>query len=252
MDYYGKKMQVNSKSNPTDFVTTADVKSQKVIIQSLLRSMVKKGYKKEDMGFIAEENFVKAGTHTFIIDPLDGTFGYVLGLDRFAISIAYAYQGKILAGIAYNPVKKTFYIAEKNKGAYKIEGAKKEKLLVRKTPIQESLISINSTSNNAKAVKMFQVAIGLIPHVIRVREQGSVVLSSMMVAENKFQANLNGHCRLWDIAAVKIILEEARGAILDWKGKTVECDLKDIAKAYSIIVGHPVLLKQLLSYINTK
>jgi len=252
MDYYGKKMQINSKSNPADIVTAADIKSQKVIVQSLLRSMVKKGYKKEEIGFIAEENFVKAGAHTFIIDPLDGTSSYVLGLDRFAISIAYAYKGKILAGIAYNPVKKIFYIAEKNKGAYKIEGAKKEKLLVRKIPIQKSLISINPSSNKARAVKMFQIAINLIPRVIQVREQGSAVLSSVAVAENKFQANINGRCKFWDIAAVKIILEEAKGAILDWSGKIVECDLKNIAKDYSIIAGHPALLKQLLPYINTK
>jgi myo-inositol-1(or 4)-monophosphatase len=248
MDYYGKKMQVNSKPNPADFVTAADVKSQKVIIQSLLRSMAKKGYKKEEIGFIAEENFVRAGAHTFIIDPLDGTSDYVLGTDRFAISIAYAYQNKILAGLIYSPVKNTFFFAQKNKGAYKITGRRKEKLILAFKPIKKSSISLNSSFDKTRAIQMFKLAVNVIPHVFQVRMQGCVVLSLMSIAENKFQANINGHCRVWDIAAAKLILEEAGGAILDWQGLPLKYNFKDAAKTYEIAAGRPDLLKQILKY----
>jgi len=249
MDLYGKKIQIRSKSDPADIITKADIESQKAIIQSLKKSMTQKGFKETEIGFITEENFYKKGIHKFVIDPLDGTSDYFLETDRFAISIAYTYQNEILAGLVYNPLKNTFFFAQKNKGAYKITGKKREKLFLDRKPLKKSLIVLNSSSDKKRAIQMFQLAADLTPHVFRIKMFGSIVSNLMSVADNKFQANINGRCRLWDLAAAKLILEEAGGTILDWRGLPLKLDWEDAAKNYSIITGHSRVLKQILKYL---
>lgn len=251
MGLYRKKIEIKSKSSPADIVTEADIKSQEIIVKSLLAGMLQKGYKEDEIGFITEENFVKPGIHTFIIDPLDGTSNYASGTDRFAISIAYMYKSEILAGIIHAPVTDVIYFAEKGKGAYKIENGKKEKLEIKEKSVEKSLVSINSSSNPKKAIKMFQLAINLTPHVFRVREQGSLTLSLIGVVENKFQAHLNYGTSIWDIAAVKVIMEEAGGVVWDWQGNQFDFDLKKVEKHYSVLAGNPGLLKKLVNYINS-
>ena len=249
MDLYGKKIQIRSKSNPADIMTEADIKSQKAIIQSLEKSMAQKGLRKTEIGYITEENFNRKGIHKFIIDPLDGTSDYSLETDRFAISIAYTYQNEILAGLIYNPVKNIFFFAQKNKGAYKITGKKREKLFLDQKLFKKSLIALNSSSDKTNAIRMFKLAANLTPHVFRVKMFGSIVSNLMSVSGNKFQANINVGCRPWDLAAAKLILEEAGGAILDWKGSPLKIDWVNTAKNYSIIAGHRNILKQILKYL---
>ena len=250
MGLYNQEIKISAKSMPGDIVTEADLKSQDAIVESLLKSMFAKGFEEEEIGFITEENFVKPGAHTFIIDPLDGTSNYASGSDRFAVSIAYMHNGEILAGIIHNPVTNIIYYGEKGKGAYKIENGKKEKLEIKEKPLEKSLVSINSSPDPKQAVKMFQLAIDLTPHVLRVREQGSLTLSLIGVVENKFQAHLNLGTSVWDIAAVKIIIEEAGGVVMDWRGNPINFDFEEVNKHYPVLAGHSNVLKKIIKYIN--
>ena len=73
--------------------------------------MIQNGFNKNEIGFIAEENFTKNANHLFIIDPLDGTSNFVDGRKRFSISIAYVREGKILAGLVLNPTTDKIFFA---------------------------------------------------------------------------------------------------------------------------------------------
>ena len=79
-----EKLQV-SKKGPKDFVTNADVKAEKIIIEEL-----KKG--RPNYSIISEENGIennKDGDNIWIIDPIDGTTNFLHGIPHFAISIAF-------------------------------------------------------------------------------------------------------------------------------------------------------------------
>ncbi len=108
-----EKLQVSIKS-PTDFVSSADTKAEKTIIQELLKA--KKNYSviSEEIGIINNKN----SENIWIIDPIDGTTNFLHGIPHFAISIALKSNNEIIAGVIYDPIKDEMFYAEKNNGAF--------------------------------------------------------------------------------------------------------------------------------------
>ena len=108
-----ENLQVSVKG-PGDFVSAADRRAEKVLFEELSRA--RPGY-----GFLMEEAGAVEGadkTHTWIIDPLDGTTNFLHGLPIFAISVALQREGQLVAGVVYNPATDEMYVAEKGAGAF--------------------------------------------------------------------------------------------------------------------------------------
>src|SRR6195952_3933954 len=106
-------LQVSMKG-PADFVTMADKRAEEMLYADLTKS--RPGY-----GFIGEEGGTREGadkSHTWIVDPLDGTTNFLHGIPQFAISIGLEREGAIIAGIVYNPVTDELFTAERGKGAF--------------------------------------------------------------------------------------------------------------------------------------
>ena len=107
-----EKLQV-SKKGPKDFVTNADIKCEKIIIEELKK--VKPNY-----SILSEENGPqnnKDKDHVWVIDPIDGTINFLHGY-HFAISIALISNSEIVSGLIFDPIKNEMFYAEKNNGAY--------------------------------------------------------------------------------------------------------------------------------------
>lgn len=108
-----EQLQV-SRKGPGDFVSTADQKAERTIIEELTRA-------RPEAGILAEESGGKIGddpTKRFIIDPLDGTTNFLHGLPHWAVSIGYEENGELIAGVVYDPIKDELFWADKGKGAY--------------------------------------------------------------------------------------------------------------------------------------
>ena len=108
-----EKLQVSVKG-PLDFVSNADTKAEKIIIEEL--SKARKNY-----SILSEEDGSKIGkdkNNIWIIDPIDGTINYLHGVPHFAISIALKSNNEIISGVIYDPIKDEMFYAEKNNGAY--------------------------------------------------------------------------------------------------------------------------------------
>src|SRR6202140_3127294 len=106
-------LQVSLKG-PANFVTLADKRAEEMLYTDL--SKARPGY-----GFIGEEGGTREGadkTHTWIVDPLDGTTNFLHGIAQFAISIALKREDMIIAGVIYNPANEELYIAGRGKGAF--------------------------------------------------------------------------------------------------------------------------------------
>src|SRR5215472_5912102 len=106
-------LQVSLKG-PANFVTAADRRAEEILYQELTKA--RPGY-----GFVGEEGGRREGadrTHTWIVDPLDGTSNFLHGIPQFAISIALEREGTMVAGLIYNPVTDEMFIAERGKGAF--------------------------------------------------------------------------------------------------------------------------------------
>ena len=122
-----EKLQVSLKG-PSDFVTNADKKVEKIIIEELSKSRKKYSIISEEAGEI-----VKSDTeNVWIIDPIDGTTNFLHGFPHFAISIALKSNNEIVSGLIYDPIKDEMFYGEKNNGAYfnnqRIRVSKKKKI----------------------------------------------------------------------------------------------------------------------------
>src|SRR5258705_8601694 len=108
-----ENLQISMKG-PADFVTSADKRTEKILIEEL--SKARPGY-----GFLGEEGGAVQGadkTHRFIIDPIDGTTNFMHGIPHFAISIGLEREGNLVSALVFNPVTDEMYFAERGQGAY--------------------------------------------------------------------------------------------------------------------------------------
>src|SRR5215831_16723627 len=108
-----ENLQISLKG-PADFVTSADKRTERILIEEL--SKARPGY-----GFLGEEGGAVTGadkTHRFIIDPIDGTTNFMHGIPHFAISIGLEREGQIVSALVYNPATDDMFVAEKGHGAF--------------------------------------------------------------------------------------------------------------------------------------
>ena len=205
-----EKLQVSLKG-PSDFVTNADKKVEKIIIEELSKSRKKYSIISEEAGEI-----VKSDTeNVWIIDPIDGTINFLHGVPHFAISIALKSKKEIVAGLIFDPIKNEMFYAEKNGGAYfnnqRIRVSKKKNL-------EECLFATGG--------KEFKIN-------LNTRKLGSAALDMAYVAAGRFDGYFQGNLNIWDIAAGIILVEESGGKINQINYDNVS-ELKIIASSNSI------------------
>jgi len=103
-----------SRKGPGDFVSAADLKAEQTLFEALMKA--RPGY-----GFLGEERGLIEGSdksHTFIVDPIDGTTNFLHAMPHFAVAVALEREGEIQAGVIYNPIINELFWAEKGKGAF--------------------------------------------------------------------------------------------------------------------------------------
>ncbi|MBL6799235.1 MAG: inositol monophosphatase [Candidatus Pelagibacter bacterium] len=186
-----EKLQVSIKG-PTDFVSNADLKAEKIIIEELKKARPYYSIISEEDG--SENN--KDKEHTWIIDPIDGTTNFLHGVPHFAISIALKYGNEIISGLIYDPIKDEMFYAEKDSGAFfnnqRIRVSKKKEL--------------NSCLFATGGVAKIEVDLPL-------RRSGSAALDIAYVAAGRYDGYFQNDLNLWDIAAGIILVKEAGGMI---------------------------------------
>ena len=106
---FGEVAQLQvSRKGPGDFVSAADLKAEQTIFELLMKA--RPGY-----GFLGEERGLVEGSdksHTFIVDPIDGTTNFIHAMPHFAITVALEREGEIQAGVTFNPITNELYWAE--------------------------------------------------------------------------------------------------------------------------------------------
>ena len=184
-----EKLQVSIKG-PTDFVSNADLKAEKIIIEELKKARPYYSIISEEDG--SEKN--KDKNNTWIIDPIDGTTNFLHGVPHFAISIALMSGNEIVTGLIYDPIKDEMFYAEKENGAF----FNNQRIRVsKKKDINGCLFA---TGGKAK----YEIDLPL-------RRSGSAALDMAYVAAGRYDGYFQNNLNLWDIAAGIIILKESGG-----------------------------------------
>ena len=108
-----ENLQVSSKA-PGDFVSSADKRTEKILIDEFQKAYPEHGIITEETGIINKSN----KNNRWIIDPIDGTMNFLNGVPQFAISIGYEENQEIKCGVIFNPITNEMFIAEKGSGAF--------------------------------------------------------------------------------------------------------------------------------------
>ncbi len=186
-----EKLQV-SKKGPTDFVTNADLKTEKIIIEELKKA-------KPNYSIISEESGVennKDKDNTWIIDPIDGTVNFLHGIPHFAISIALKTKDEIISGLIFDPIKDEMFYAEKNNGAF----FNNQRIRVsKKNEINDCLFVAGSKLKNDPDLPF--------------RKSGCAALDMAYVASGRYDGYFQNNLNLWDIAAGIVLVKEAGGMV---------------------------------------
>ena len=188
-----EKLQVSIKG-PKDFVSNADLKAEKIIIEELKKARPNYSIISEEDG--SEVN--KDKKNTWIIDPIDGTTNFLHGVPHFATSIALKSDEEIISGIIYDPIKDEMFYAEKDNGAF----FNNQRIRVSKKKDLNSCLFATGGD--------YKDNIDL-----PTRKSGSAALDMAYVSAGRYDGYFENNLSLWDIAAGLIILKEAGGTIND-------------------------------------
>ncbi len=198
-----------SRKGPADFVSAADRKAEKTLHEELKKA--RPGY-----GFMLEEAGIIPGpdkTHTWIVDPLDGTTNFIHSIPLFAISIALQREGEIVAGIVYNPISDELFSAEKGKGAYLND--KRMRVAARQN-LGESVLSCGIPHMERGDTEVFARELNSVQsQVAGIRRTGSAALDLAWLAAGRFDGFWERGLQPWDIAAGILLVRESGGMVGD-------------------------------------
>ncbi len=183
-----------SKKGPKDFVTKTDKRVEKIIIEELSKT-------KKDYSFITEETgkiLNKNKDIFWIIDPIDGTINFLHGIPHFAISLALKVEEEITSGLIFDPIKNEIFYAEKNTGSFMNNSRVR---VSNKSNLEECLFASNNDGVKSVYPKL------------NLRNTGCAALDLAYVGCGRLDGYFHNKINLWDIAAGKIIIEEAGGKV---------------------------------------
>ncbi|MGA8603143.1 MAG: inositol monophosphatase family protein [Beijerinckiaceae bacterium] len=234
-----ENLQVSIKG-PGDFVTAADKRAEKTLFEELSRARPGYSFIMEEAGFIEGSD----KTHTWHIDPLDGTTNFLHGLPIFAISIGLERDGQLVAGLVYNPATDDLYIAERGQGAY----LNNTRLRVAaRRDLADALITCGIPPlNRAAEHARFQSELAeVMRRAGNVRRLGSAALDMCFVAAGRCDAYWERGIKTWDMAAGIVLVREAGGFISDADGGP------EMMANGTICCGNEFIHRRLLDLLRT-
>lgn len=226
------KIGADSFSEP---VTVADREASRIIVEGLASHFP------ED-GILSEEEHDDIGhrlgrERVWIIDPIDGTAGFLKKDGDFAVQIGLAEAGKAILGVVYLPFHDVLYHAALGEGAFSVTGST-EGVQIR-TSDKTDFASMNlAVSRNHRSPKMSRILkeFGFRKEV----QRGSVGLKVGLIAEQEcdIYVHLSPRTKLWDTCAPQIILEEAGGRLTDLWGSDYTYDRSDVQNWGGIVASN--------------
>lgn len=213
-----------------DLVTTADTEVEAFIVAQL------RGRFPEDQ-ILAEES-PGPGTGAieefcWVIDPLDGTVNFAMGIPLFSVSLALLHRGDPILGWVYDPVREELFRAQRGAGSF----LNNHRLAVASD--NSSPVPLGGSSGFLAWATQAGPASPLLPMMRqfgKLRILGSQALHLCYVAAGRLRAAISWEARLWDDAAGALIAREAGARYTDFWGR----DVFPLRASSPALAGEPI------------
>lgn len=212
LEKFGRINAVTKKGD-INLVTEADLASEALIIERVRSHFPRHSILAEESG-----EAVITGADTawkWVIDPLDGTTNYAHGYPCFAVTLALEHDGEIAVGVTFDPTRGELFAAEKGRGAT-LNG---KPIRVSETALLEDSLIVTGFPYDFKRKDDF--ARHLTEFLLGsrgVRRDGSAALDMAYIACGRFDGFWEEGLNPWDMAAGKLLIEEAGGWVTDYSG----------------------------------
>jgi myo-inositol-1(or 4)-monophosphatase len=198
---YGHPRAVGRKSSPTDVVTQTDLRAEELVRRLLLEAT-------PDAGILGEEGgAAEPGARLqWVIDPLDGTINFLYGVPLFAVSIAAAMDGEVVAGAVTDVLRGELFSAHRGGGA-RLDG--KPISVSSCTSLSQALVTTGFSYRAELREAQGAVAHRLLSRARDLRCFGSAALELCWVACARLDGYFQHGTEIWDRAAGALIAVEA-------------------------------------------
>lgn len=211
---FGKTMTTHQKTTSGDFYIQIDIDAEDKILETLNGHF-------GDFNLLAEESGEKKNGSdiTFVIDPLDGTNNFVLGIPYFSVSIGMMKKEEIVFSCVYNPTLKHTYFAKKGEGAYKMSSSGHVELGVsNKESIENSVVSFVAGYSTMVETRMKFGKKMYEANVSRILDHWCPTLDYCALASGKLEAIINNDDDRHEAIVGKLLITEAGGKIITLEG----------------------------------
>jgi 3'(2'), 5'-bisphosphate nucleotidase len=238
LEFYEGPLQIEQKTGFDDRepVTQADRVANELIVNALRKEF-------PDDGILAEESVDTAHRldkrRVWMIDPLDGTNGFIDGNGDFAVQIGLAQDGQCVLGVVHQPLTGMLYHAVLGQGTWIMRPDLKPERAVVSDQKELSLMRL-AASRSHRSPRMDKVV-----KAFRVKEEirrGSVGIKVGLIVEQQcdLYVHLSSRTKQWDTCAPEIILTEAGGRLTDLFGRPLQYNLAEVQNRNGIIASNGV------------
>ena len=232
-----ERLQVSVKG-PANFASAADHRSEQILRTELAKARPK-------FGFVGEEGGRHEGgdaSHTWIVDPLDGTTNFLHGIPQFCISVALQREDTIVAGVIYNPILEELFTAERGKGA--VFNDRRIRVAAR-TQLAEAVAACALPHLGRGGFEQFRRELAAVqPKVAGLRRFGAAALDLAWVAAGRLDLYWERSLQPWDVAAGLLMVREAGGYVTDPDGRDT------VLQSGDVVAGNEALHRELLKLLQ--
>lgn len=209
-------LEIRHKAGLADPFTEADLRAEATVRGRL-------GEFRPDYGFLGEEGGLVEGSdssHVWIVDPLDGTANFLTGIPMFAVNVALARDGEVIAGVTHLPMLGETFWAERGGGAW-LNG-RPIRVSTRQEMIQAVLGVGIPFAGKPRHAQFYAEMERLTPCVSGIRRLGAGAIDMAYVSCGRFDAYWEQSVSAWDMAAGVAIVTEAGGIVTDTLGRPLD------------------------------
>jgi myo-inositol-1(or 4)-monophosphatase len=207
----GADLSVGAKSTDTDLVTQVDQATERWLVDQLAAA-------RPDDAVLGEEGGGRPGTSRvrWVLDPIDGTVNFVLGLPLYAVSVAAEVDGVVVAGAVCNPASRETFHARLGGGAHlgdvRLTGP-------REVPLHRAVVGTGFGYQAAMRARQVAVVAPLLPRVADLRRLGAASLDLCFLAAGRLDAYFEAGLNPWDHAAGGLVAAEAGCVVSGLRGR---------------------------------
>lgn len=236
MGFYRSSFNVEDKS-PDNPVTDADLAADRLLHERLLALEPNAGWLSEETADNAERLERRL---VWVVDPLDGTKEFVMGIPEFSVSVALVDDGEPVLAVIYNPATGELYSARRGQG-----------VTYNGTPVRTSdRTELTGAGVDASRSEMKRGEFELFANLVDLKVVGSISYKLARVAAGQADATWSrGPKHEWDICAGTLLVTEAGGRCVDLDGEPIRFN-KSFPKVNGLIADNGHLHDELLATLR--